>query len=194
MTDASKELLPCLDAATPEQIERANIAVEANLIDGQPKFDSAQGYACALTAIMQSDARAQRAGDYAELVKRVQDRIAAAETHPPGGSRERVSELTIRAVLDAAGVPALERENADLKLDLDRYIHLANIECDLAEELQRRLAEVEKALGTIHDRFARDIEQGYVTKDKTYAVEIARNALNGETGKTPSASAPGTPR
>lgn len=47
-----------LDAATPSQIERANAAVTANLTErGLPKYQSAQGYACALTAIMQSDVR-----------------------------------------------------------------------------------------------------------------------------------------
>lgn len=40
--------------ATPEQVELANKAVEANLSDnGEPFFQSAFGYACALTAIMQ---------------------------------------------------------------------------------------------------------------------------------------------
>lgn len=47
---------PLVDEATPAQIERANAAVESNLIDGSPKYGSAQGYACALTAIMQTDA------------------------------------------------------------------------------------------------------------------------------------------
>lgn len=45
------------DNATDGQIERANAAVQANLNDdGSPRWDSAQGYACALTAIMQTDA------------------------------------------------------------------------------------------------------------------------------------------
>jgi hypothetical protein len=57
--------------ATRDQIIRANAAVEANLNeDGSPKYDSAQGYACALTAIMQSDA-ARPAVDVGELGKAV---------------------------------------------------------------------------------------------------------------------------
>jgi hypothetical protein len=59
-----------LDAATDEQIERANAAVEANLNDdGSPKWDSAQGYACALTAIMQSDTRPLTGGVTEEMVE-----------------------------------------------------------------------------------------------------------------------------
>lgn len=46
-----------LDDASPDQIERANAAVCANLNeDGCPKWDASFGYACALTAIMQTDA------------------------------------------------------------------------------------------------------------------------------------------
>lgn len=44
-----------LDGATPDQVDRANRAVHANLKDGVAVYESAQGYACALTAIMQSD-------------------------------------------------------------------------------------------------------------------------------------------
>lgn len=33
------------------------------------------------------------------------------------------------------------------------------------------------ALQTIHDTFCKDIEQGYKTKDKAYAVEIAKMGL-----------------
>jgi hypothetical protein len=47
-----------LSGATVDQVERANAAVAVNLnADGSPVYDSAQGYACALTAIIQSDAR-----------------------------------------------------------------------------------------------------------------------------------------
>ena len=42
--------------ATAEQVERANAAVEVNLIDYSPRYGSAQGYACALTAIVMTDA------------------------------------------------------------------------------------------------------------------------------------------
>lgn len=54
---ADTEAVERLEAATPEQIERANDAVLANLDEmGVPKYGSAFGYACALTAIMQADA------------------------------------------------------------------------------------------------------------------------------------------
>lgn len=43
--------------ATADQVSRANQAVLENLnADGSPKYDSAQGYACALSAIIASDA------------------------------------------------------------------------------------------------------------------------------------------
>lgn len=46
-------------SATPEQSERASAAVAANMnaSTGRPLWDSAMGYACALTAIVLSDAR-----------------------------------------------------------------------------------------------------------------------------------------
>jgi hypothetical protein len=48
-----------IEAATPDQIERANLAVQANLDeDGKPKWESAQGYACALAAIIACDVAA----------------------------------------------------------------------------------------------------------------------------------------
>jgi hypothetical protein len=36
---------------------------------------------------------------------------------------------------------------------------------------------VRSALQLIHDTFAKDIAQGYVTKDKQFAVDVARQAL-----------------
>lgn len=41
-------------------------------------------------------------------------------------------------------------------------------------------AEIERlrfALQTIHDTFSKDVEQGYKTRDKTYAIEIAKLGL-----------------
>jgi hypothetical protein len=54
--DPERERGNILDGATDTQIERANEAVCANLRpDGLPVFGSAQGYACALTAIIECD-------------------------------------------------------------------------------------------------------------------------------------------
>ncbi len=59
-----------LDAATFDQIDRANDAVTANLDDiGVPKYDSAFGYACALTAIMQCDVRLVKALEALEAIR-----------------------------------------------------------------------------------------------------------------------------
>jgi hypothetical protein len=45
------------DNATADQIARAKAAVLVNMVNDMPMFGSAQGYACALTAIMQTDAQ-----------------------------------------------------------------------------------------------------------------------------------------
>lgn len=42
---------------------------------------------------------------------------------------------------------------------------------------EARAASLERALQMIHDTFTRDMEQGYRTRDKQFAVEIARAAL-----------------
>lgn len=44
-------------------------------------------------------------------------------------------------------------------------------------ELEAELSLLRAATKTVHDTFKRDIEQGYVTKDKSYAVEILGMAL-----------------
>lgn len=54
-----------------------------------------------------------------------------------------------------------------------------------ADEIERLRAEnsrMRAALKTIRDTFQSDIEQGYKTKDKTFAVAITRDALEGEGG------------
>lgn len=55
MTDISKLVA---DLPTPDQIERTNAAVAANLgEDGTPKYQSAFGYSCALAAVIADDER-----------------------------------------------------------------------------------------------------------------------------------------
>jgi hypothetical protein len=64
-----------LSGATVDQVERANAAVAVNLnADGSPVYDSAQGYACALTAIIQSDARNAKV----DAVEAVTDKMIGA--------------------------------------------------------------------------------------------------------------------
>jgi hypothetical protein len=65
---------PNFNDATLDQITRANAAVAPNLDDNeQPRYESAFGYACALTAIMQTDAARPTAdlGEDGELVRRL---------------------------------------------------------------------------------------------------------------------------
>jgi hypothetical protein len=60
--------------ATLDQITRANAAVAPNLDDNeQPRYESAFGYACALTAIMQTDTARPTAdlGEDGELIRRL---------------------------------------------------------------------------------------------------------------------------
>lgn len=56
---------------------------------------------------------------------------------------------------------------------------------DLQERLAASMeaaAQLRAALQTIHATFQRDIEQGYTSKDKTFAIAITRDALEGERG------------
>jgi len=121
-----------LDAATPSQIKRANAAVEANLNDdGSPKFDSAQGYACALTAIIQSDSRPQPTPATGEIVERVSETIYdfLDERFPddamPGGKQlfaddhldakfkhEAGCDEMAKAILEKSGIVALLEQQA----------------------------------------------------------------------------------
>lgn len=61
------------------------------------------------------------------IVKPLREWHRLAATPPPGDYAELVEE------------------NEGLKHDLDRYMKIANIECNRAEELQQRLAEVADA-------------------------------------------------
>jgi len=72
-----------LDKATIEQIEQANDAVAANLNEwGVPKYDSAFGYACALAAVIQSDARRLSTGT--ALVEALTRPLVSIENRTPG--------------------------------------------------------------------------------------------------------------
>jgi len=54
----------------------------------------------------------------------------------------------------------------------------ALLEClpSLADEIERMRAVCEAAK-YVHDRFKRDLDQGYQTKDKVFAVEVLGRAL-----------------
>lgn len=61
------------------------------------------------------------------------------------------------------------------------------VDTSLADALisrEMRVRELEQALRLIHDTFDKDLAAGYMTKDKTFARDIARLALNpkGEKG------------
>ncbi len=96
--------------ATREQIVRANAAVEANLTNGENLWGSAQGYSCALTAIMDSDeARTPRL----ELSEANVAKIVAAfdDVVPewvPIAIRERYARAAITALQEANKVAQLQ--------------------------------------------------------------------------------------
>lgn len=94
-----------LNAATPEQINRANDAVFANLDEmGVPKYDSAFGYACALTAIIQSDAA-------------LQSRVS-----PQAGMREVLEEAKAAMVKARPFVEGCEPYNSRESLEQDKAL------------------------------------------------------------------------
>lgn len=81
------------EMATASQIDRANEAVAANLNeDGAPKWGTAQSFACALTAIMLSDARMSMTSK-----GRLYAALDAFVRHHREGGRPYTKDLLVRA-------------------------------------------------------------------------------------------------
>lgn len=89
----------------------------------------------------------------------------------------RAIDLLAAAAAPAAGAERSGEEHYIMKLQ------------ELLARVQEQRNSLQWALETIRDTFRRDMEQGYRTKDKEFAVEIAGRVLTVSAGATPTPDA-----
>lgn len=83
-------------------------------------------------------------------------------THAP-------TEVEARAILEKAQKKLVDALSAKIALPIEQRRHAV---------VRRRLAQLEYFARYVHDKFKRDIEQGYKTHDKEFAVDLLGKALN----------------
>lgn len=65
-------------------------------------------------------------------------------------------------------------------LEISRLLTECSLLREKVKEDRARIAELEAAAQCVHDTFKSDLDQGYKTKDKVFAVEVLGKALAGK--------------
>jgi hypothetical protein len=90
-----------------------------------------------------------------------------------------VERLKAEALFTAISeLPEKDAEITRLTARVEELEALVRTASDMNEVYEGRLQELEGALRSIHDTFMLDAVDGYKTRDKTFAIDIARAALS----------------